>query len=359
MNTKNWKYFFICFLIFCLNTLSVKGQCEWLYEDRDTNSYVLEENNIVLFYCENIMDTIYAPDEYIDVFWEYTTENGQLCQDWDWSGDDFFFSINYNDPCIEELSNNTITVTFTGTISEDLPAETCTFDILFNDPGDPTISIENYDTNEQIILCENNNVTLTASTLGSDADYSSFEWYLNGELIEGENSIELIVANTNYDINSANTFYFSVTNYCSDIQGEQINSEWLTITIYEGYDDCEPCTWDLADYENQEFYGFGEGESFFPERPDNEENRSFDNNDRLPTCEATIYKIIIYNRLGRKLFESEYDNHPWDGKLENGKKCKEGTYYYKMEYILNPNLSEDGQDETKISIGTVYLDWGN
>ena len=46
-------------------------------------------------------------------------------------------------------------------------------------------------------------------------------------------------------------------------------------------------------------------------------------------------------------------------KLRNGRKFKEGTYYYKMEYVLNPFLAEDGQNETKISTGTVYLDWGN
>ena len=63
--------------------------------------------------------------------------------------------------------------------------------------------------------------------------------------------------------------------------------------------------------------------------------------------------------MGRKLFESEYDNHPWDGKLKNERKCKEGTYYYQLEYVLNPALDEDQQNETKISTGTVYLDWGN
>ena len=54
--------------------------------------------------------------------------------------------------------------------------------------------------------------------------------------------------------------------------------------------------------------------------------------------------MLIYNRLGRKIFESEYDNHPWNGKLENGRKCKEGTYYYKMDYVLNPFLAENEQN---------------
>ena len=366
MRSKIYKYFLICFISFLHTIPSVHAQCEWLYENRPEGSYVIENDKIILFYCENLMDVIYAPDEYIDVYWEYTTETGQQCQDWDWSEDDFFFSVNYNDPCIEELGNNTITVTFTGVIDETLPPETCTFDILFNDPGDPTIQIGEgggfYDTNQQITICENNNIILTASSLGSNADYSSFQWYLNGELIENENSIELIINNTNYDINSANTFYFSVTNYCSSLEGNSIDSEWLTVGIYEGYDQCEPCNWDLPDYDSGEFYGFCidcEGDGYFPEKPNNEENRSFENTLRIPTCEATTYRLTIYNRLGRELFQSEHDNHPWDGKLKNGRKCKEGTYYYKLEYVLNPSLDEDQQNETKISTGTVYLDWGN
>ena len=361
---KKWQHFLIYCILFLGYTAFTQAQCEWLYENRPENSYVIEDNNIALFYCENLMDTIYAPEEYIDVYWEYTTETGQECQDWDWTGNNFFFSINYNDPCIEELSNNTINVTFIGktTLDESIPADTCVFEILFNEPGTPMIEIENYDTNEQITICEDNDLVLTASSLGSNANYSSFEWYLNGELIEGENSMEILVSNTNYDINSTNIFYFSVTNYCSELEETSIESDWLTIGIYEGYDTCEPCNWDLPEYEENEFYGFCidcDGDGYFPEKPNNEENRSFDNPNRIPTCEATTYRIIIYNRLGRKLFESEYNNHPWDGKLSNGKKCKEGTYYYKMEYILNPGVSENQQNETKISVGTVYLDWGN
>lgn len=361
MNKKTKKQIFIFFILLISSLNLAQAQCAWLYEDRAPGSYIIEENNIVLFYCQNIMDTIYAPNQYTDVLWEYTTKSGIECQDWDWLGNNFFFSINYNDPCLETIKNNTITVTFSGTIDEKSPPETCTFDILFNDPGTPVIEIENYDTNNQISICENDNITLVASALGSNPNYSSFTWYLNGEIIEGENSIELSVSSTNYDINTANTFYFSATNYCSELNDSNLESEWLTISIYEGYEGCEPCEWDLADYDNSEFYGFCgdcEGEGYFPEPPNNEENRSFEN-PRLPTCEATKYKIRIYNRLGRQLFESDYDNHPWNGKLENGKRCKEGTYYYTMEYILNPFLTENNQNNTKTSTGTVYLDWEN
>ena len=69
--------------------------------------------------------------------------------------------------------------------------------------------------------------------------------------------------------------------------------------------------------------------------------------------------LLRENKSIEELYESEYDNHPWNGKLSNGRKCKEGTYYYKIEYILNPELPEDTQNETKFSTGTVFLTWGN
>ena len=39
-------------------------------------------------------------------------------------------------------------------------SQAITYDILFNDPGDPVIGIENYDTNEQVVICENNNIVV-------------------------------------------------------------------------------------------------------------------------------------------------------------------------------------------------------
>ena len=80
----------------------------------------------------------------------------------------------------------------------------------------------------------------------------------------------------------------------------------------------------------------------------NEENRNFDNTDKFwPTCQATIYQLTLFNRQGREIWNSEYDNHPWDGKLRNGKQCKDGTYFYKIEYILNPHLSDYEQNQTQ------------
>ena len=356
---NNWKFFTVSILLYMLSINITHAQCEWLTENREPSSYMLpiDDNNLVLFHCEDIIENIIAPSEYIDVYWEYQSDSNVSCQDWGWDGNNYFLSIDYNDPCVGNLENNTLTVTFFGTLSNET-VDICTFDILFYQTGDPVIAIDNYDTNEQIVICEQELITLNASQLGTSTNLTDFAWYLNGELIDGQNTISLDVSSTNYDINSPNTFYFTTTNYCSN---DFIESEWLTVTIYEGYDNCEPCSWDLPDYNQDEFYGFCiecDGDGYFPELPNNEENRSVDSGKRHPTCEATTYRVTIFNRLGREIFKSEYNNHPWDGKNGN-RKCKEGTYYYKMEYVLHPLLEEDNQNKTKLSTGTVYLDWGN
>jgi len=363
MNLYKILLFSILFLITQITLSQCEGTCEWLYQDLDTESYNCENNTLELFYCENIMDTIYAPDIYTEAVWEYSIENGQTCQDWDWIGEDIFFSIDSNDPCIDNLTNNTITVKFVGYTDQqnNTSADTCIFDLTFHEFPTPFIDVEDYNTDTQIILCEENLITLTASGLGTeDIENTNIQWFLNGNILENENSISLDINNIDYDINTANVFSFTVSNYCTSISKETATSDWLTISIYEGYNECEPCSWELPDYSKNQIYGFTPNEDgdndYFPEKPNNEENRS---PETIPTCEATKYRISIYNRLGRELFKSKYDNHPWDGKLSNGKKCKDGTYYYKMEYVLNPYVTDYNQDQTKITTGSVYLDSSN
>ena len=365
MNLRNIPIY-IFFFFFTNQSIQAQceTQCDWLYQDLDPLAYNCLDNNVLeLYYCENTLDVIYAPDIYIEGVWEYSTEGGQICQDWDWIGENIVFSIDPNDPCLANLTDSKITVTFTGYTSEDesIPPETCVFDLIFYELPDPFIEIENYNTDEQIVICEDNLVTLTANGLGSEnIENTSIQWYLNGNEINEGTDFWLDIENTNYDVNSTNVFSFTVSNYCSQLNEQEAVSDWLTISIYEGYDECEPCAWDLPDYEKNQVYGFtpnNDGENdFFPEKPNNEENRS---PETMPTCEATKYRISIYNRLGRELFKSDYDNHPWDGTQDNGKKCKDGVYYYKMEYVLNPFITDYNQDETKTSTGTVYLDSGN
>ena len=89
MRIINCYYFLVFLILFFINILPIQAQCEWLYEDRDTLSYsVLGDGTIELYYCENIMDTIWAPTGYSDVFWEYHV-NGEECEDWDWIGNNY------------------------------------------------------------------------------------------------------------------------------------------------------------------------------------------------------------------------------------------------------------------------------
>jgi gliding motility-associated-like protein len=43
------------------------------------------------------------------------------------------------------------------------------------------------------------------------------------------------------------------------------------------------------------------------------------------------YKLIIYNRWGAKVFETEKNEEYWNGKTRNGLDAAEGTYYYVLQ----------------------------
>ncbi|MBL31307.1 MAG: hypothetical protein CMP62_01080 [Flavobacteriales bacterium] len=380
MTKINWHHFFIYIIPFFIIQLSKsQNSCSWIYQDIEEDGYEIVDDEITLLYCENSTDTIWAPEEYIDATWEYETNNGGECEDWDWVGNQFFLSIDSNDPCLEGLSQ--VTVTFTGFLAEDTDPDICVFNIQFDETPNPVILAGNFNTDEQIVLCEQNLIELEASGLGSGFDNgtTSIQWYLNNELIEPtpNPSNFLDIQTTNYIVNDENTFYFTVSNHCTELNGSDEESNWLTITIYEGYEECESCQWepftrkewideDGIGTTNNEFYIFTPNDDgfsdYFPEPGMNEENRNFENDDKFwPTCDATIYQLTIFNRLGREIWQSEYNNHPWDGKLQNGKECKEGPYFYKIEYILHPLLEEINSitelpnNATIINTGSVFL----
>ncbi len=361
MILNNWKFILVSFGLFFLNTNNIIGQCEWIETFAESNDPVIEYDDVnnVLFFCDDTVSTIIVPNSIqgqplVDAIWSYTTDQGQECQDWTGAEDgNYYFSVDFNDPCMQNAES--IIINFNGVL-EDQSNVSCSFNIEFQSPGEPVISLDNYNTEEQIIICEENtDVTLFADAIGTspNSNYVSYQWYVNGEPITDSDTPEISISNTNYDLNSSNTFYFTIDNYCS--QGI-IESDWITISIYEGYDDCEPCSWEFPKEKNNEFYGFSpngdEKNDHFPEIPNNQENRTIES---PITCEATTYRVTIYNRIGRTIFESSYDNHPWDGKTENGKDCKEGTYFYKLEYILNPTLENDDQSDKKFSFGSVQL----
>ena len=389
---KNWKFILICFSLLFLNTKDLKGQCEWIETFAEDNDVAWTINNLtgdyVLFFCENIEDEITLPentdgDPYIipnplnlndtllvvDAIWSYTTNQGQECEDWTVTETgNYAFSVDFDDPCMQ--NSEAISIDFNA-ILEDQSAINCSFNIEFHFSGNPIIAIDNYNTDEQIVVCEENtDITLFADSIGTspNSTYVSYQWYVNGDSIPNSNTADITISNTNYDLNSINTFYFTVENYCTpdtdgDGQPNEIESDWITISIYEGYEGCEPCVWwGLPDDENDNnFFAFSpngdDKNDYFPEAPNNEENRSAVILPSLsyPTCEATTYRLTIYNRLGRTIFESLDDNHPWDGTSKNGKACKEGTYFYKLEYVLNPALEDDKQSEKQLSFGSVQL----
>ena len=366
--------FVVCFFInFSLNA---QNTCDWIIDyatanlynsnpddDDDTISYSINNGFVNLHFCENTYNEITVNDSLFDsqindVLWSYTTDQGQECQDWSGVNDDgdYYFSVDFNDPCIQ--STESIIVDFEVSFDNDNQFQ-CSFGIDFFRPGDPFININNYNTNEQIAICEENlNIELFADSYATNpnSEYVTYEWFINGESIANSNVSSLVISETNYDINASNTFYYSVSNYCS---GDSIFvSDWITVSIFEGYNDCEPCEWNFPDEEKSEYFGFSPNNDglndFFPEMKmtNNFQNRTDDSH---ITCQATNYKVTIYNRYGRKIFESSENNEPWDGKNNNGKVCKEGTYFYKIEYVLNPLVEQNNQDEKKVKYGSVHL----
>ena len=390
MKTVKYHHFLLTILFLFINTTNIKSQdlCEWIYSDLDPDSYIIDENGTpVLFFCSDDTPTIHAPTptelsdgttlyDYETTYWWYENVTDTLiCEDWD--NDPAYGSVFQpfatNSACITDSGYQNLVINFVG-INKDDSEENCSFKILVFEPANPKIIISDnnktYDAGETPIVCEDamieDMLTLTATGLGTNPstfEYTEYQWYLNDVLLEGENNLTLEVSNTNYTINDPeqNIFHFTISNFCSDTISED-----RTIRIYEGYgEQCDPCQWYFPDHETNQFYVFTPNEDgiadYFPEAPNNETNRINGIQDKLsqPTCEATIYRVVIFNRLGREIFTSEYDNHPWDGKLRNGKQCKDGTYFYKIEYILNPHLSDYEQNQTQMSTGTVYLDSGN
>jgi gliding motility-associated-like protein len=56
----------------------------------------------------------------------------------------------------------------------------------------------------------------------------------------------------------------------------------------------------------------------------------------FPNFGNSTHKIVLLNRWGNLIYESDYLNASWDGKDATGKECMEGTYFYR---INNTNIS--------------------
>ena len=62
------------------------------------------------------------------------------------------------------------------------------------------------------------------------------------------------------------------------------------------------------------------------------------------------FNVIIWNRWGAKVYESNSPSNNWNGTKENGKALEEGLYYY--ELIYKDRCS--GQDE-QLKTGYIHL----
>ena len=112
------------------------GQCEWIAEFAEDNDIPIalssKTGNVVLFFCENIEDTITAPNSIngqslIEAIWSYTTNQGQECEDLNGeTNGNYYFSLNLNDPCMQNSESITIDC---NAILEDNSEITCSFDI--------------------------------------------------------------------------------------------------------------------------------------------------------------------------------------------------------------------------------------
>lgn len=46
-----------------------------------------------------------------------------------------------------------------------------------------------------------------------------------------------------------------------------------------------------------------------------------------------MFELVIYNRWGDILFNSDSDSYQWNGNVNNGSVvCPDGTYIYKLKY---------------------------
>ena len=151
-----------------------------------------------------------------------------------------------------------------------------------------------------------------------------------------ENNSSINVLESEYNLNDENYFFVEVTNSC----GTEESSE-VSITINE----CN-CEFNIPNA----FTPDGDGlNDFFPEQ----KNATRDEETNM-NCDATTYSMIIYDRLGRVVYNSKGEqNKPWNGKRRKSNvNCKEGVYYYKIEYNLNQYTD---QNKIKIKSGAVSI----
>jgi len=204
------------------------------------------------------------------------------------------------------------------------------FQVEFLDLPIAEIDIENYSDTRVEMCVTDPDITLNATTQSSTDTY---EWFLNG-LSTGITTSQINVLETEFNINDENYYYVEVTNFCGTVQSEEVS-----FIINE----CN-CTFKIPNV----FTPDGDNTNdLFPEG-------IIERNDETNiNCIATKYLIRIYDRIGRTVYDSEGYNQPWNGKRrKSNADCREGVYFYRIEFILNEFTN---QDSIKVRSGSVSL----
>ena len=291
-----------------------------------TYSQTIDEYPFELIYeiCGEETLELVTPEDYNIIFWyelPFNVENNSLIH----TGNSLLIDINSPWANVEQIAWEATdgTSTFNATTQ-----------VLFLDYPIAEINIENYSTNERITMCENDEDIILNATTNSPGD--SYQWYLNGLPIEGENSSQINVLETVYNLNDENYYYVQVTNSCGTEESQEVS-----VTVNE----CN-CEFNIPNAFTPDDDGLND---FFPEEKNNERNDETNMN-----CDATIYSMIVYDRIGRVVYNSkEKNNRPWNGKRrESNVDCKEGVYFYKIEYNLNQFTD---QNESQIKSGAVSI----
>lgn len=231
--------------------------------------------------------------------------------------DSMVFEWSYNGESIDEDESYVYPAdygygTYTLTIYEGDPECANTHEITVSEVEDFGVELSaDNDLDVQLKYCEDDpeisdyEITFTAETIGLDAEEVEFVWYLNGDVIEGENESSYTAL---YDIEGEYEDEYTVEIVVGTCSAE---ASLIANVEYGPYD--HPCK-------------ISEGIS-----PGNNDGL----NDYLDLTflndRSGIEKFTVYNRYGTKVYDQANYTNEWRGQDNSGNELVSGTYYYVLE----------------------------